>query len=192
MRPILTIFLSFIVMGCNDPLTPNIPNLPSDGLAADPNCESWTDDEGEEFFIEGATRYWVVDFNLKNNETVSGTLQFLLFANQEWKDFGEDDCKVQWIASGTIADETGACGACNQRLDVDYALDMTQTDCPSDFYEGYEQAFESYDILYRDNDDEATIYWSQSGDVFTDNAWATGKRVWGHSDPACNWFGSSN
>jgi hypothetical protein len=192
MRLTLPILLSFIAVACNDPLNPSLPGEPSDGLSADPDCESWTDDEGEEFFIEGATRYLVVDFDLNKDDTLTGTLKLMLFANQEWKDYGEDDCQVQWIASGTVSDETGSCGACNQMLDVNYALDMTQTNCPPDFYEGYEQASESYDILFRESGDEATIYWSGSGNIFTDNAWATNKRVWGHSDPACNWFGSSN
>ena len=181
-------------MGCTGTLNPvsdDIPDEPDDGLAADPMCESFIDSEGQEFFIEGATRYLVVDFDIKGEE-VTGTLQYLLFANEEWKAYGEDDCQVLWIASGTASEETGACGACTQHLSMNNALDMTQTNCPSEFYEGLEQASESYDILFRGGNDEASIYWSGSGGTFTDNAWATNKRVWGHTDPACAWFGASN
>jgi hypothetical protein len=189
MHRVCVSWVAVIATACTGTMTGVIPDEPDDGLQADPNCESFTNEDGEVFFLEGATRYLVVDFDLKG-DSLSGTLQYMLFANQEWKDYGEDDCQVQWIASGSVGDEPGACAACDQRLDVNYAIDMTQTGCPSEFYEGLEQASESYDILRRDND-AASIYWSGSGNLFTDNAWATQKRVWGHSDPACAWFGSS-
>ena len=91
-----TLFIAAI--GCTAPLDPDIPSQPTDNLGADPNCESWTDDEGQEFFIEGATRYLVVDFDLKDGDSLTGTLQYLLFANEEWKAYGEDDCQVQWTS----------------------------------------------------------------------------------------------
>ena len=184
--------ITFGAIGCTAPLDPDIPSQPSDNLGADPNCESWTDDEGQEFFIEGATRYLVVDFDLSDGDSLNGTLQYLLFANNEWKNYGEDDCQVQWMAAGSYSEEVGACAACSQRLDVNYTLDMQATNCPAAFYEGLEQASESYDILFREDAPDASIYWSGSGNLFTDNAWATKKRVWGYSDPACAWFGDSN
>jgi hypothetical protein len=189
MHRLFVLTLPALALACNE-LDPSVPDEPEENLKADPDCESFTDSEGEVFYIEGATRYLVVDFNISGDD-ISGTLQYMLFANQEWKDYGQDDCQVQWTAAGKISEDTDACGACDQHLDVDYALDMSNTDCPADFYEGLEQASESYDVLLRDDDNGASIYWSGSGNLFTDNAWATKKRIWGHSDPACSWFGSS-
>jgi len=191
MRWVSVLGLCFLTVACTEPMDPNIPDQPDEGLKADPNCESWTDEDGQEFFIEGATRYDVIDFDIENGNELKGTLQIMLFANEEWKEFGEDDCQVQWYASGTLSDEPGACTACDQRMDVNYAIDMTNTTCPSAFYEGIEQGVDSFDILYEDGQD-AAIFFSSSGKQFTDEAWATNKRIWAVASRGCQWYGSSD
>jgi hypothetical protein len=191
-RLFITGSLALLTLGCDKSNSPDAIGDPLDGLSADPGCESWIDEEdGLEYLIEGATRYIVVDVEFENEDTtVSGTLQYLLFANQEWKDYGEDDCKVTWLASGNVT-EPASCGACEYQLEMDFSLHLAETDCPEDFYEGLEQAQDAYDVARFPETDKATYYWSRTGNVFTDDAMANNARTWARTEGACAWFGDS-
>jgi len=128
----------------------------SDGLAADPECDDVLDSK-----VAGATSFFYGDFRF-DGSSVSGEEQWLLFANETWRDVGGADCTVTWSISGDKGDPGGSCGSCDYGLEIVASVDHSLTDCPDDLFAGVEQFSTTYSVKL--SGDDATFYFP-SGDV---------------------------
>ena len=160
---------------------------PLEGLAGLSACESYTDSEGDVFFGPGRTEFIVVDLDFDETGTeASGYLDYILFANQTWKDLGGDDCVVRWRLTGSVVDAT-SCGACDLGLALNASVLSADSTCPEAFYAGLEQWTAAYEVLILD-ENEAAYYYTRSGAEFATDARYSEERTWARSDAQCKWF----
>ena len=108
--------------------------------------------------IATATSYFVGDFTIADDGTVSGQEKWLLYANPRWLEVGGGDCQVVWNAVGEVGDPANV-GDLN--IDLSYSLHNGSTDCPRDLYAGSENMRQDYDISTRAC--ASTWFFSQSG-----------------------------
>jgi len=90
-----------------------------------------------------------------------GTEEWILFANDAWRDTGVSDCVVTWsVQAEEVA--PGACAACDVSVAVAATVDIANTSCPEGLWEGVENYAETYDIRL-DTDGTSTWFFGGSG-----------------------------
>jgi len=113
---------------------------PRTAAGPDPGCEDY---DGTP--IPGATGFFYGQYVATADETVwEGEEQWLLFANDAWREHGEDDCVITWTTTAIWTEEAGTCGSCEYGLTVEANIDLARTSCPEGLYEGDE----SFTVVY--------------------------------------------
>jgi hypothetical protein len=136
--------------------------------------------------VPGATSFFYGQFEATAEPDVwQGEEQWLLFANDTWREYGEDDCAITWTAVATRSDAAGTCGDCSYGLTVSASIDLARTSCPEGLYAGEE----SFEVVYgvRVSGSTATYVFAQSGTtVGTGHAEERGSNYL--SQASCTWF----
>ena len=136
--------------------------------------------------VPGATSFFYGQFEATDDPDVwQGEEQWLLFANDTWREYGEDDCVVTWTAVAARSEAAGTCADCSYGLTVSAAIDLARTSCPEGLYEGVE----AFEVVYgvRVAGSAATYVFAQSGTVVgTGSAVESGSNYL--SEGACTWF----
>ncbi len=140
--------------------------------------------------VTGAAGYFVDVLVLRDRtvgaRTWQGTERWILYANDAWKDVGNQDCVVTWALQGTETDR-GACSTCDYGIEITAALDSAQSTCPLDLVEGDESATFRYAVDAAE-DHTARVYFGTSGNAVSERA------VWNDSGlglvsaRSCKWF----
>ncbi len=156
----------------------DIPDYWED-LGAHEGCEDY-----DGYPVPGATGFFMGDFSISGEE-VSGHETWALFANQAWKDAGEDDCEILWSVSGTVGSPV-ACATCDLSLDLTAQVSPADSSCPEKLFEGEESFAVTYDV--RVNSDGTTdFYYASSGNEL--GGWyGNDHRVTYVTDGQCHWF----
>jgi len=136
--------------------------------------------------VAGATGFFFGQYVASADPSVwEGEEQWLLFANDKWREYGEDDCQVTWTTTATLTEEAGVCGSCEYGLTVEATLDVARTSCPEELYEGDEFFSVTYGV---DVAGEVATYSYASSGTFV----GTGHAVDGASnflsDGSCLYF----
>jgi hypothetical protein len=136
--------------------------------------------------VAGATSYFYGQFVATGTDDVwEGEEQWILLANDAWREAGEDDCVITWNVTAQRTDEAGTCGDCTYGLSLSTNIDIARTSCPEGLYEGEE----SFSVVYgvRVSGETATFVYAQSG-----NPLGTGYATDGASnylsEGACTYF----
>ena len=142
--------------GDDGPGASDLPDPRAD-VAFDANC---SDVDGIQ--VPGATSFFYGSFGATDDpNTWEGVEQWILVANDAWRDAGEDDCTITWTASAERSDEAGTCADCSYGLTVAASIDLARTSCPEGLYEGSE----SFSVVYgvRVSGDTADYVYAQTG-----------------------------
>ncbi len=162
---------------------PGVEDLPDPraDVAFDADC---TDVDG--YPVPGATSFFYGGFGATADSDVwEGEEQWILVANDAWREAGEDDCAITWNVVAERSDEAGACGDCAYGLTVAASIDLARSSCPEGLYEGSE----NFSVVYgvRVSDGAAEYVYAQNG-----NPLGTGHANENASNylsaAACVWF----
>ncbi|MCO4745597.1 MAG: hypothetical protein KC912_12465 [Proteobacteria bacterium] len=179
--------LALVLTACTDESTTDDTGTSPDtfdpyaGLAAQPGCE-----EVSGTATPGATGYFVGDFSIDDG-VVEGVEEWVLFANQAWKDSNDEgaDCSLKWDVFGTIS-EADSCVGCTHEIAIDASFDGEGSDC----VQGLEDA-EGSDlnvIYYVQASSDGTATWEfQSGTTLGEGI-VNDTRAAYVSESACKWF----
>ena len=132
--------------------------------------------------VPGAKRVFVGTYQDDGNGRWSGGERMVLFANEAWRDYGQDDCMVSWLAQASEAASPDSCPSCDIGLDVSFTLDLDTTDCPEGLYEDQTSYTESYGV--RRGGGTATWFFAASGNEFATGT-DTGSRIEFVMDGGC-------
>ena len=132
----------------------------------------------------GAASFFYTDLTL-SEDSVSGEEQWLLFANEKWKNNNGADCIVKWKLSGTKT-KPKACGTCNYGLQLTNQMDVTGSTCPKDIAKGETGQIIAYDVKLNDNG-MAELFFSKSGKPFA-QGYHSKNRLKVVTDMSCRWF----
>jgi hypothetical protein len=146
---------------------------------------------------EGADSYFVGKFQVQNNQ-VSGTETWVLYANPKWTAKGGLDCSVTWNITGSQSPGGGACGTCDSTLSFQAVADVHGSQCPEDLVlgrllpngqraGGEAQNFaQSYGIERRP-DGPARVYFGRSGKLLGEG-YHDSTGITYASSHSCKWF----
>ena len=132
----------------------------------------------------GAASYFVGEIKIKDG-VAKGYEDWVLFANQNWKQLDGADCVVHWTLQGSTVD-TQACGSCNTGVSLTNTLDVTGSTCPEDMAKGETSKKIGYDIKLND-DGTAIVYFSRSGKKIGEGYHKDGTIRY-VTDMSCRWF----
>ena len=153
------LILTCIPLGCsqNFGTSPSIDSLPSiiEG-ASKTGCNAIDDTE-----LPGAVSYFYGELEQLDG-LWSGTETWLLYANPSLQATGQDDCQSVWLTTATEQAPL-SCDACDMGLNISAVLDLSQTNCPEEIYQGSEQFTVSYDVQ-RTEGELATWFFGSSGE----------------------------
>lgn len=175
--------------------TPEIPNSSANPTPSNTNTTDSTDlpdlkqglsrtgcDNGPG--KAGAASYFVGEIKIKDG-VAKGYEDWVLFANQNWKQLNGADCIVHWTLQGSTVD-TQACGSCNTGVSLTNTLDVTGSTCPEDMAKGETGKKIGYDIKLND-DGTAIVYFSRSGKKIGEGYHKDGTIRY-VTDMSCRWF----
>jgi len=95
----------------------------------------------------------------------TGFEEWILFANDTWRDDGGSDCTIRWNVSA-VSDDPETCPACDVALDVIFTLDKSCSTCPDDMIDAQESnATERYEVQ-RSADGTSRWFYASSGNQF--------------------------
>lgn len=135
---------------------PDLPD-PREAAVYDAACDDF---DGVE--VPAATSYFYGKYwATAETDVWEGQEQWILYANDTWREYGEDDCIITWSMSAVRSDGAGTCGTCAYGLTVSAQIDLANTSCPEGLYEGAE----SFEAVYgvEVNGDAATYFFATSG-----------------------------
>lgn len=158
----------------------NLPD-PRESAVYDPAC-----DDFDGVAIPAATSFFYGQYAATSEPDVwAGQEQWILFANDTWREYGEDDCVITWSTTAVRSDGAGTCGQCQYGLTVSATLDLANTSCPEGLYEGAE----SFEAVYgvEVNGEAATWYFAASGTLLGTGYAADGAANF-LSEAACTYF----
>ena len=90
-----------------------------------------------------------------------GSEEWILFANDTWKDTGVSDCVVTWSVQAEEVD-AGTCAACDVTVAVAATIDVARTSCPDGLWEEDANYSETYDVML-DPTGTSTWFFARSG-----------------------------
>ncbi|HCH62080.1 MAG: hypothetical protein CL927_09945 [Deltaproteobacteria bacterium] len=115
-----------------------------------------------------------------------GSEEWLLYANDSWREAGVDDCRVTWVLRGEEA-ETGSCTACDLTLALVGALDETRTTCPEDLWNESRSFSVKYDIQLDSGTNQSQWFFADSGTTLGTGSYS-GLALNYLSSRTCVWF----
>jgi len=170
---------------------------PTADLGAHPGCESFNGDPSP-----GATSYFVGDFFLGNDNAITGSDYWFLYANSALEAADGTNCLVVWSVSGyrqencasedndvvyEVVEPDGQITAhfeCDYRLEISGAIDNAATTCDPSLYIGNENYGVAYDVL--ESEGRTTFFFASGTRLGSGEA--NGSRITYTSDYSCTWL----
>jgi len=115
-----------------------------------------------------------------------GTEEWILFANDAWRETGVSDCVVTWILQAEEVD-TGQCGACDVSLAVVATIDTANTSCPEGLWETSFNYSVQYDVRLDPNTETSQWFFAESGAAMGVGSYA-GVAMNYLTERSCVWF----
>jgi hypothetical protein len=159
-------------------------------LHANPNCDHFTDTDGTEYDVPGATSYFAGQYTI-SGDSVRGWEWQILFANDSWKETsGAADCQIAWFVSGSVVAAGSECPDCDFGIDADARMDMSETNCLEEYVDSVREDADSMHLQYDVNtlgSHNATFYFAGSGNELANGPVDGDVYTW-VTDSACKWF----
>jgi hypothetical protein len=115
-----------------------------------------------------------------------GKEEWILFANNAWKDTGVSDCVVTWSVQAEEV-EPGRCAACDISVAVVATIDIARTSCPEGLYEGAENYSVQYDVRMDPIEEASQWFFADTGTAMGIGSYA-GVAMNYLTDRSCLWF----
>ena len=180
------IWIALVTMGCagaGDSGDDGTGDGPLDSNPWDVAVDTNECEEVEGYTVPGAVSWLVHEYEL-HGDYATGTFTWALYANEAWKDTGEDDCLIVWDADGGIVEPDSDCTYCDFALDLSLTLNSAETTCPEALWSSYQTTSDFIDVDIRD-DGSAQFVWA---DLTSDEGAGNNSEVWAVIGPQCKWF----
>ncbi len=137
---------------------------------------------GAASYFYGELEPTVVD---EDGQHWSGFEEWLLFANESWRETGVSDCGITWRTEA-IESSPGRCAACDVTVSVAATVDLAATSCPEGLWESDANYTVTYDVMWND-DGTSSWYFASSGAAMGVGSHAEGAMNY-LTSRTCVWF----
>jgi hypothetical protein len=162
----------------------DLDDIKSDMVTGADGCQTI-----DEVSHPGAASYFYGELepvNTDDGPQWRGVEEWILFANEAWRDTGVSDCVVTWVLQAEEVDP-GLCGACDVSLAVVGTVDTARTSCPDGLWEDSFNYSVQYDVRFDPTTDTSQWFFAESGSTMGSGSYA-GVAMNYLTARSCVWF----